>query len=373
MENATLDGPVSSPSVISPSSGIYNMDNFTFDVSPSANDVDIDLDLDHSTPTLHIPQSSAAKQPKKRKSWGQELPEPKTTLPPRKRAKTDDEKEQRRIERIKRNRAAAHNSRERKRVEAERLEVENHHLKHKLAQMQQHLQRQHAQLTEFQRLVPNALPQLPQLSSEEFNPMSFDLSDMNDIKDESADTPASTVDTIDPRASLSRSTPDVGTPFIKVESPSTSIAMPTPSATATRAPDDLSQHSAVSVAPVSLTSKQMVGPVHAVPGAHEHHGVLQDATSSYLDAVAGSYGADCGDGLPVEHFFDDSLFQHQVDDLFYLTNDTTDHDDTTTTPANRPFSDLEHTFLTPDLSLSAPPVPDFSAIFNCEGSGTVGS
>ncbi|KAK5135228.1 hypothetical protein LTR08_005478 [Meristemomyces frigidus] len=60
---------------------------------------------------------------KKRKSWGQELPEPKTTLPPRKRAKTDDEKEQRRIERIKRNRAAAHNSRERKRQETDTLAV----------------------------------------------------------------------------------------------------------------------------------------------------------------------------------------------------------------------------------------------------------
>ena len=71
----------------------------------------------------HVPQSSAAKPAKKRKSWGQALPEPKTNLPPRKRAKTADEKEQRRIERIKRNRAAAHNSRERKRQEAERLEV----------------------------------------------------------------------------------------------------------------------------------------------------------------------------------------------------------------------------------------------------------
>ncbi|KAK4493953.1 hypothetical protein PRZ48_015139 [Zasmidium cellare] len=65
-----------------------------------------------------------SKQAKKRKSWGQELPEPKTALPPRKRAKTDDEKEQRRIERIKRNRAAAHNSRERKRQEAETLAVQ---------------------------------------------------------------------------------------------------------------------------------------------------------------------------------------------------------------------------------------------------------
>ena len=60
---------------------------------------------------------------KKRKSWGQELPEPKTALPPRKRAKTEDEKEQRRIERIKRNRAAAHNSRERKRQETDVLAV----------------------------------------------------------------------------------------------------------------------------------------------------------------------------------------------------------------------------------------------------------
>ncbi|KAL9627213.1 MAG: hypothetical protein Q9164_007671 [Protoblastenia rupestris] len=64
------------------------------------------------------------KPTKKRKSWGQELPTPKTNLPPRKRAKTDDEKEQRRIERVLRNRAAAQSSRERKRQEVEKLEGE---------------------------------------------------------------------------------------------------------------------------------------------------------------------------------------------------------------------------------------------------------
>ncbi|KAL4801758.1 bZIP transcription factor HacA [Aspergillus unguis] len=64
------------------------------------------------------------KPAKKRKSWGQELPVPKTNLPPRKRAKTDDEKEQRRIERVLRNRAAAQTSRERKRLEMEKLENE---------------------------------------------------------------------------------------------------------------------------------------------------------------------------------------------------------------------------------------------------------
>jgi len=76
-----------------------------------------------STQASPPPLMVMSKPAKKRKSWGQELPEPKTTLPPRKRAKTDDEKEQRRIERIKRNRAAAHNSRERKRQEAENLAV----------------------------------------------------------------------------------------------------------------------------------------------------------------------------------------------------------------------------------------------------------
>ncbi|KAK0336017.1 transcription factor that binds to CRE motif [Friedmanniomyces endolithicus] len=73
-----------------------------------------------ATPASVIVHSKPAK---KRKSWGQSLPEPTTALPPRKRAKTDDEKEQRRIERIKRNRAAAHNSRERKRAETETLAV----------------------------------------------------------------------------------------------------------------------------------------------------------------------------------------------------------------------------------------------------------
>merc|ERR1712029_767940 len=77
-------------------------------------------DASQASPPPVIVQSKPAK---KRKSWGQELPEPKTHLPPRKRAKTDDEEEQRRIERIKRNRAAAHNSRERKRQETETLAV----------------------------------------------------------------------------------------------------------------------------------------------------------------------------------------------------------------------------------------------------------
>ncbi|KAL6819756.1 transcriptional activator HAC1 [Trichoderma camerunense] len=89
--------------------------------SPEADDdVDISAGAEHS--------SSEKKPVKKRKSWGQVLPEPKTNLPPRKRAKTEDEKEQRRVERVLRNRRAAQSSRERKRLEVEALEKRNKEL-----------------------------------------------------------------------------------------------------------------------------------------------------------------------------------------------------------------------------------------------------
>jgi len=94
---------------------------------------------------------------KKRKSWGQQLPEPKTNLPPRKRAKTEDEKEQRRVERVLRNRRAAQSSRERKRQEVEALEAEkrqierrNQDLEMRLAEMETKnmiLQRELEQIT----------------------------------------------------------------------------------------------------------------------------------------------------------------------------------------------------------------------------------
>ncbi|PHH88711.1 hypothetical protein CDD83_7171 [Cordyceps sp. RAO-2017] len=79
-------------------------------------------------PTEEMPSSTDKKPTKKRKSWGQVLPEPKTNLPPRKRAKTEDEKEQRRVERVLRNRRAAQSSRERKRLEVEALERRNQEL-----------------------------------------------------------------------------------------------------------------------------------------------------------------------------------------------------------------------------------------------------
>ncbi|KAL3461746.1 hypothetical protein BJX64DRAFT_151200 [Aspergillus heterothallicus] len=127
MEDAFTDSLPSSPSMEVP----------VLTVSPA------DTSLQSEDVEVETTKTEEKKPVKKRKSWGQELPVPKTNLPPRKRAKTDDEKEQRRIERVLRNRAAAQTSRERKRLEMEKLENEkiqmeqqNQFLIQRLAQME---------------------------------------------------------------------------------------------------------------------------------------------------------------------------------------------------------------------------------------------
>ncbi|RAL68672.1 hypothetical protein DID88_007381 [Monilinia fructigena] len=65
--------------------------------------------LQAMTPHLAGTPAPEKKPVKKRKSWGQQLPEPKTNLPPRKRAKTEDERNK---------------DEERKRQEVEALEAE---------------------------------------------------------------------------------------------------------------------------------------------------------------------------------------------------------------------------------------------------------
>ncbi|KAF2115871.1 hypothetical protein BDV96DRAFT_646048 [Lophiotrema nucula] len=108
-----------------------------------------------SHPSESTPPPSDSRHPKKRKSWGQVLPEPKTNLPPRKRAKTEDEKEQRRIERVKRNRLAAHNSRERKRQEYEILQNEKDQLELDLHEAQRAMARMAAELKAFRQKYPS--------------------------------------------------------------------------------------------------------------------------------------------------------------------------------------------------------------------------
>ncbi|KAI8252138.1 Transcriptional activator hac1 [Colletotrichum sp. SAR11_239] len=103
-----------------------------------------------STPDTDSP-STEKKPVKKRKSWGQVLPEPKTNLPPRKRAKTEDEKEQRRVERVLRNRRAAQSSRERKRLEVEALERRNKELEAALSNVTKANQLLVEELNKFRR------------------------------------------------------------------------------------------------------------------------------------------------------------------------------------------------------------------------------
>ncbi|EXJ66794.1 uncharacterized protein A1O5_09989 [Cladophialophora psammophila CBS 110553] len=84
----------------------------------------------YPTPPPLLDDSKEASQPpsdqpqkKKRKAWGQPVPEIKQILPPRKRAKTAEEKEQRKNERILRNRRAADKSRQRQKAAVAELEA----------------------------------------------------------------------------------------------------------------------------------------------------------------------------------------------------------------------------------------------------------
>ncbi|KAH8732242.1 hypothetical protein GQ44DRAFT_602369 [Phaeosphaeriaceae sp. PMI808] len=117
--------------------------------------------LDSLSQADSTPASTNAegKSVKKRKSWGQVLPEPKTSLPPRKRAKTEDEKEQRRIERVKRNRLAAHNSRERKRQEYEVLQSEKDQMEADLQSYKERMAQMEAELAFFRQKYPGEAPE----------------------------------------------------------------------------------------------------------------------------------------------------------------------------------------------------------------------
>ncbi|KAI0839496.1 hypothetical protein F5Y06DRAFT_23714 [Hypoxylon sp. FL0890] len=117
------------PSTLNPLESVMTPQSFTSEEKPAA------PASTQGTPSP-APENSEKKPVKKRKSWGQVLPEPKTNLPPRKRAKTEDEKEQRRVERVLRNRRAAQSSRERKRQEVEALEQRNRQLEELLRNQQ---------------------------------------------------------------------------------------------------------------------------------------------------------------------------------------------------------------------------------------------
>ena len=103
-----------------------------------------------SSPTPEGEDSESHKR--KRKSWGQAIPEYEKILPPGKRAKTDAEKEQRRCERIMRNRRAAATSRDRKKKEFEEMEKKVEAKDAELAWVRQQAQEQ------MQRILSLAFP-----------------------------------------------------------------------------------------------------------------------------------------------------------------------------------------------------------------------
>lgn len=86
-------------------------------------------DLEYPTPAAssEAGQTVKSEEPnkKKRKAWGQPVPDIVPILPPRKRAKTAEEKEQRKNERILRNRRAADKSRQRQKAAQADLEQQN--------------------------------------------------------------------------------------------------------------------------------------------------------------------------------------------------------------------------------------------------------
>src|SRR5271170_4363319 len=95
--------------------------------------VDASGNLDILKRTEGAPPSEPLK--KKRKAWGQPIPDFKIVLPPRKRAKTAEEKEQRKNERVIRNRKAADKSRQRQKAAVAELEVKTSRMETELAQL----------------------------------------------------------------------------------------------------------------------------------------------------------------------------------------------------------------------------------------------
>ncbi len=111
---------------------------------------------------------------KKRKAWGQPVPEIKQILPPRKRAKTTEEKEQRKNERILRNRRAADKSRQRQKAAVADLEVRQIHIEKENANLRELLLRYQSRFG-VQEDFPARLPTEPPLVDLESAPSPLDL------------------------------------------------------------------------------------------------------------------------------------------------------------------------------------------------------
>ncbi|KAL8243659.1 hypothetical protein R6Q59_009917 [Mikania micrantha] len=165
-------------------------------------DVSDHMPLDYPTPATSTITEPEQPPRKKRKAWGQPVPEINPILPPRKRAKTAEEKEQRKNERILRNRRAADKSRQRQKAAVADLEKRQKDIEEENKQLKQILQQYQSQFG--------------QLPGCEFNPTISEST-------LSAPTPVSLKDTSSETFPTS-----LPTPVLSASTPSTSVYQPSP-------------------------------------------------------------------------------------------------------------------------------------------------
>lgn len=288
-----------------------------------------------ATPAAASQPAEAEKKPvKKRKSWGQVLPEPKTNLPPRKRAKTEDEKEQRRVERVLRNRRAAQSSRERKRQEVEALEKRNEELEARLLEAQndkiklmdelRYLRQQAGVVTRTPMPLDNLHTDSPTLSKELFSSQDLSLNEASLI-------------TVDP-SSLSPKPMTEATGAIEAAAGDGKVA-------GDDAPSsDLAQHPAVSKVGGGASGLGFFDDVGASDADH-HHLAGFDLSAAY-DAdrfviESGLISSDHSVDLENDHLGSDAT--KEFDDIMQFLTHGTEPSNTLADLGN-PFADPENPF-----------------------------
>ena len=213
--------------------------------------------LDDASMTSEAETPHPEPSKKKRKAWGQPIPDFKVVLPPRKRAKTAEEKEQRKNERVIRNRKAADKSRQRQKAAVAQLEVKTGHMEAELRALR-------AALSQYQATF-GSLPGIPEsLSDLTFEPTgmpSFSIPSTHNSKaSTSDDTPTPTHTTIDLEYTLtpshSTSNPVSPEPALAYDSPAPTIKHLSPSISPTLFPaaHNQDQHTFSSLDPKSMSS-----------------------------------------------------------------------------------------------------------------------
>lgn len=342
------------------------------------------------SPAPTAPAEGEKKPAKKRKSWGQVLPEPKTNLPPRKRAKTEDEKEQRRVERVLRNRRAAQSSRERKRQEVEALEQRNADLESALHTQQKQnlaLMEELAKLRRGAGVVSRSSSPL-----DVFQPSPLTLS--QPLFDQSADAAAQAHSdvmddfilmpeqdgTVDPASISPELNPIADTEF------KPSAAIPTPETepvavpTAAAASSDVTQHPAVSVSrsaavlagaetnPVSATPNVVDGLFGAdfglLPSTDIDHWGSQGQLSPSTDPLNFEYNHLAGDAAPEFPEFDINQFLSD-DDVSGATSGATAAHDPISQEPDSTFSFFDFENQVPTETFNQQPHPGAST-YGCD-------